>query len=42
MISKMEKEMARFNDAGTKHMEAIDSLVIYNETTSDEQRKRNR
>lgn len=42
MIRRVEKQLKSFTEAGIRHMEKIDSLVIFSESTSDEQKQRNR
>jgi len=41
-LSKMEKRIRSFGETGTRHMEAIDSLQIYDDSTDEEQKKRSR
>ncbi|KAI1721876.1 BAG family molecular chaperone regulator 1 [Ditylenchus destructor] len=42
MIRRVEKQLKMFTEAGIRHMEKLDSLVIFSESTSDEQKQRNR
>jgi hypothetical protein len=40
MIKKTEKILRNFNEAAEKHLEAIDALNIFDDNTSEEQKKR--
>lgn len=40
MIKKTEKILRDFNEAAEKHLEAIDALNIFDDNTSEEQKKR--
>jgi hypothetical protein len=42
MVNTMEKKLLHFNELGANYMLEIDSLTIYNEETTEEQKKRNR